>query len=169
MFIDLDSFDRELPIKVVVPAVEIDLENENLKLFGELWFDGKAVKGSASVIVGGRLSGHSEVACDRCLSAVKRTIEIEFEDVFISKDMFSLDREKELAPADLAANEFEGNSIDLNEVIREQILLDAPQQLFCRKDCKGLCQKCGANLNLIDCKCEKTELDPRWAALKDLN
>jgi uncharacterized protein len=52
--------------------------------------------------------------------------------------------------------------------VREQILLNLPEQVFCKEDCKGLCQKCGANRNLIDCKCDSDETDPRWAALKNL-
>ena len=59
-------------------------------------------------------------------------------------------------------------SLDLKEIIREQILLNLPEQVFCTPDCKGLCPKCGANRNLIDCNCNETEIDPRWAALKNL-
>ncbi|MGH7783338.1 MAG: DUF177 domain-containing protein, partial [Candidatus Binatia bacterium] len=56
-----------------------------------------------------------------------------------------------------------------NEVVREQILLDLPDQVFCTENCRGLCPKCGANRNLIDCKCEEDNVDPRWAALNNLN
>ena len=66
-------------------------------------------------------------------------------------------------------DEMEGSEIDLAEIAREQILLDLPQQFFCKDDCKGLCEKCGTNLNLKDCDCEDDEIDPRWAALKNLN
>lgn len=169
MIIDLESFDRELAINIVIPETEIDLENENVTLTGTLRFEGEAVKGAASAAVRGKISGTSEVICDRCLEPIQRQVDIEFADEFISEESFALLREKELTPAELAANEFDGKTIDLNEVVREQLLLDVPQQVFCKDDCKGLCQKCGANLNLIDCKCEKTELDPRWAALKNLN
>jgi len=169
MIIDLESFERELPLHIVINEDEIDLENENVKLLGDLRLDGSVLKGAASTVVRGRLTGDSEIACDRCLEQITRDLDIEFEDEFILKDVFFLDKEKELAPDDLIANEFDGRQIDLKEIVREQILLDAPQQVFCEEDCKGLCQKCGANLNLIDCKCEKTEIDPRWAALKNLN
>ena len=62
---------------------------------------------------------------------------------------------------------FEGDSIDLDELVREQILLALPTRHLCREDCKGLCQKCGADLNAGDCSCEQGETDPRWAALAD--
>ena len=64
-----------------------------------------------------------------------------------------------------AARSEVGDSV---EVVREQILLAMPEQVFCWEDCKGLCPKCGTNLNLIDCKCADDEVDPRWAALKSL-
>lgn len=169
MIIDLESFERELSLDVVIPGDEIDLENESVKLLGDLKLGGSVLKGAASTVVRGHLTGDSEIACDRCLEPITRDLDIEFEDEFISKDAFLVDKEKELAPEDLIANEFDGKHIDLYETVREQILLDVPQQVFCEEDCKGLCQKCGANLNLIDCKCEKTEIDPRWAALKNLN
>jgi len=63
---------------------------------------------------------------------------------------------------------FEGDELDLTELVREQILLNLPEQTFCNPDCKGLCPKCGQNRNLIDCNCEENETDPRWAALKNL-
>jgi uncharacterized protein len=70
--------------------------------------------------------------------------------------------------SDLDVDAITSDELDLKEVVREQILLNLPEQEFCGEDCKGLCQKCGTNLNLIDCKCEETEIDPRWAALKNL-
>lgn len=169
MVIDLESFERELPIDIVIPAKEIDLENENVRLLGALKFGGNVVKGSASTIVVGHLSGISEIGCDRCLEPIERELNIQFEDEFILNDSFVPDKERELRPADLAANEFDGTRIDLAEVAREQILLDVPQQVFCKADCKGLCVKCGTDLNLLDCNCSDSEIDPRWAALRDLN
>ncbi|HEX8637491.1 MAG TPA: DUF177 domain-containing protein, partial [Pyrinomonadaceae bacterium] len=62
----------------------------------------------------------------------------------------------------------DNNKIDVAEIVREQILLNLPEPVYCRDDCKGLCPQCGANRNLIDCKCEEKEIDPRWAALKGL-
>jgi uncharacterized protein len=62
-----------------------------------------------------------------------------------------------------------GGSIDLSEVIREQMILAIPEVVLCKEDCEGLCDKCGKNLNLLNCKCKEDEIDPRWAALKNLN
>lgn len=59
-------------------------------------------------------------------------------------------------------------TIELDEVVISDILLSLPQKFLCSEDCKGLCPKCGKNLNLGDCGCDKREIDPRLAILKQL-
>lgn len=59
-------------------------------------------------------------------------------------------------------------TIELDEVVISDILLSLPQKFLCSEDCKGLCSKCGKNLNLGDCGCDKREIDPRLAILKQL-
>lgn len=59
-------------------------------------------------------------------------------------------------------------TIELDEVVISDILLSLPQKFLCSDDCRGLCPKCGKNLNLGDCGCDKREIDPRLAILKQL-
>ena len=61
----------------------------------------------------------------------------------------------------------EGDSADLDEIIRTVFVLNLDSKLLCKEDCKGLCHRCGTNLNHGPCTCQK-ELDPRFAALKQL-
>jgi uncharacterized protein len=56
----------------------------------------------------------------------------------------------------------------LEDVLREQVLLSLPARTLCREDCKGLCPRCGHNLNTDPCECDPAPADPRWAALSDL-
>ncbi len=58
--------------------------------------------------------------------------------------------------------------IDVSQEIRDLVLLSLPFQMFCSPDCKGLCPRCGANLNMEACRCAETEADPRWEALRVL-
>jgi len=74
----------------------------------------------------------------------------------------------ELAPEDLALSVFDGVAVDLDEIAREQVLLAVPSQIRCRADCKGLCAICGADRNVSDCGCQVTEVDPRWAGLREI-
>ena len=73
-----------------------------------------------------------------------------------------------LSEEDVRRVYYSGNSIDLGDLLREQILLSLPMFPRCAKDCQGLCPSCGCNLNLETCTCETHVVDPRFAALKDL-
>jgi uncharacterized protein len=61
---------------------------------------------------------------------------------------------------------YAGKEIDLDPIVREQILLALPGYPLCREDCKGLCPACGQNLNERDCGCDRHVPDPRWAGLE---
>lgn len=59
--------------------------------------------------------------------------------------------------------------IDVSQEIRDLVILSLPFQLVCRADCKGLCPRCGANLNLETCRCQTADVDPRWEKLRSLS
>lgn len=59
-------------------------------------------------------------------------------------------------------------NLELDDLVMSDILLSLPSKYLCKGDCQGLCQKCGHNLNLGDCDCDKREIDPRLEALKEL-
>ena len=61
-----------------------------------------------------------------------------------------------------------GTSLDVDQLIFGEILVSWPMKVLCREDCKGICKKCGANMNLAGCQCPKAELDPRMAAIQDI-
>jgi len=69
---------------------------------------------------------------------------------------------------DPEAFELSGDQLDLRDVVRELVLLDAPSTPLCRPDCAGLCLTCGANLNEGRCNCAAPPADPRWSALDQL-
>jgi len=72
----------------------------------------------------------------------------------------------ELVEAD--QDTYRGKTIDLDPILREQVLLALPMQVVCREDCRGLCGMCGQNLNEAACNCESKRVDPRLAVLKDI-
>ena len=63
---------------------------------------------------------------------------------------------------------YEGGGIELEDVLREQILLALPMQRICREDCKGICPACGQNRNQGPCNCKMEDAAGRWAALRNL-
>jgi uncharacterized protein len=60
------------------------------------------------------------------------------------------------------------DEVDVTPLVRDAVLLELPLAPLCREACRGLCPVCGANLNDADCGCERTDRDPRWAALDQL-
>lgn len=146
----------------------IDLEGEG-EVAGDARFDGETYRDEHRVHVLGMITAEVAMDCTRCLQPLRRKIEVAFDDVFVDGADASRNSESELSIADLDESLVIGGRVDLADVVREQILLALPEQIFCSEDCRGLCPKCGGNRNLIDCSCEREEIDPRWAALKNLN
>lgn len=123
-------------------------------------------KRGQSIFVSGGIKAGIKVECSRCLKEFEYPYESDFASYYeLGREP---EREKELKPEDMDVNFIEGDSLDTSEVLLGQIALELPMQPLCRPDCKGLCPRCGADLNLGDCGCggeEKT--DPRLAKLKE--
>lgn len=98
--------------------------------------------------------------CSRCLSDVKRDFDRVYEHVVIEEaqngESFG---EWILAP---------GAQLDADELCASDILLELEGVTLCGEDCKGLCPKCGKNLNTGDCGCDRREKDPRFDAIRKL-
>jgi len=118
-------------------------------------------------------------ACGRCLAATDVDVPVDFELTLVPSDEYEeAPREEQERPHGRAGGSFESNDaeeevfsgkvIDLDPILREQVLLALPGYPVCREGCKGLCPVCGANLNERECGCERRVPDPRWAALKDI-
>lgn len=58
--------------------------------------------------------------------------------------------------------------LDLDELVYSEVVVSVPMKHLCKEDCKGICEKCGKNLNEGECGCPKREIDPRLSALADL-
>lgn len=149
---------------------EINLGDENIRPAAAVRVAGELNRsaGGGRIRIDGKIQGPVGISCTRCLDSFEKKLEIPFKVVFAEAGEFSDVPEEELDLEDLEISPIEGNEIDLGEIVREQILLARPAQEFCREDCRGLCAECGQNLNLADCRCSADEIDPRWAALKDL-
>ena len=98
--------------------------------------------------------------CDRCAADFTRDVEIPINVVLVT-ELADEDNEDEWVFP------LEGDSADLEDIIRTVFVLNMDSKLLCKEDCKGMCHRCGTNLNDGPCSCQK-ELDPRFAALKQL-
>lgn len=169
MVIDVTRIeDAVLPFSFRVEPDELDLDTPTYRIVGPVAVAGDIEKHIGAVKVKGTINGAAEIDCTRCLQAVQQPLSIDFDVEYLTEGVLGSDGEHEINEADLETDELQGNALDLTQLAREQVLLNIPEQFFCREDCKGLCEKCGENLNLVDCNCGQDEIDPRWAALKDL-
>lgn len=169
MIVDLTTLkDSKTSFDFTLKPDEIDLQSEPATLKNEVKTQINLKKGIAQTDVEGEIVANVEIDCCRCLQKTENSLEISFLAVFVTPENYTEEKESELNDGDLEVSLFDGSKIDLTELVREQILLNLPIQVFCQEDCQGLCPKCGANQNLIDCKCKEIEIDPRWASLKNL-
>jgi uncharacterized protein len=116
----------------------------------------------------GKLSTQLEIACARCLEAVPYDVDRSFELLFRPQLVNVGPDEAEMQDKDAEIAFYEGDGVELEDILREQILLAVPIKIVCRDECKGMCPQCGKNLNTGECHCEPVAGDPRWDALKDL-
>ena len=108
------------------------------------------------IYMSGFLSFTLDLLCSRCVKDFKYKDEVELNEFyeFIKAD-------------DLYENFLEEESLNLREILRQKIILLLPSQPLCDHDCKGLCAKCGTDLNENKCKCE-SDIDPRWTKLSEI-
>ena len=148
---------------------EISFLDPKLRQKGQLKAAGKVelVTGALGEIrVKGHLSVVMEADCDRCLEPADFPIDSDFE-LYYSPVANSPVHEVEIDKSGAEMGFYEGDGIELNDVLREFVLLALPMQRVCRQDCKGICPACGQNRNLKDCGCHPVAEDDRWAALKN--
>jgi uncharacterized protein len=118
-------------------------------------------------------------ACKRCLATVSVDLPVAFELTLVPAEARDEDAggEKEhdrgpkggsFSAKDAEEETYTGKAVDLDPIVREQILLAVPAYPVCDEKCKGLCPACGANLNDRECGCDRHVPDPRWAGLKNV-
>jgi uncharacterized protein len=116
----------------------------------------------------GRLQAKLEVVCGRCLQPVELPVSTEFHERFVRAVSWAAEEQHQLQAEDLNISVFDGEAIELDDVVREELLLAVPVNVLCREDCRGLCPICGIDRNMSNCQCEINELDSRWQKLKEL-
>lgn len=119
------------------------------------------VRNTAGVLIlTGTLETRLNGTCDRCATEFSREVQFPVEAVLV----------RELADED-NADEWtfllDGDNADLDDIMTTAFVLSMDSKLLCSEDCKGLCAKCGKNLNEGPCQC-KPDVDPRFAALQQL-
>jgi uncharacterized protein len=111
----------------------------------------------------GRLRTAVRLSCRRCLTPVQQEIDDTVDLLFEP-----LAEEDEGADGEVYPLPARGDELDLRDVVREQVLLRAPEFALCRDDCRGLCPQCGTDLNTASCDCVPAPLPSAWDVLKNV-
>ena len=147
---------------------ELNPVDERVKLTAPATVNGKVRLAGNEVFVNGHFDTRAQVECDRCLKPIELPVSSDFELEYITGSEYESSAVAELTEAEMSVAVFDGEAIDVDEIVKEQILLAVPTRMLCREDCKGICPQCGVDKNTGECDCETKEIDPRWAALKNL-
>lgn len=109
-----------------------------------------------------------EVLCARCVEPVPLPVQGEFDLIFRPESADAESGERAITEDETEIGYYGDSGLMLEDVVREQVLLSLPSRTLCKPDCKGLCPRCGQNLNVAGCSCEEAAADPRWNALAGL-
>jgi uncharacterized protein len=137
-----------------------ELTTELASLRGDAPITGELVLESLDqgILAIGVLEGSMSLRCARCLKEFERGFSVELSELFVpfpheDSDEYPLDPEGYLDP---------------DQMVRDAVGVELPFAPVCRPDCRGLCSRCGGDLNLGECTCTEPETDPRWDALDAL-
>jgi uncharacterized protein len=177
MFISVQELEvRKVDFSQQLTADTLDLGSE-LRQSGPLKTKGRAElleenRGGKhrveDIRVLGDFSTEVEVRCARCLEPVLTKVAGDFDLLYRPLGVDAGRDESAISEAETEIGYYSNGGIELDDVLREQILLALPLKTVCRDNCRGFCPSCGQDLNTVACDCEQRPADPRWAALADI-
>ena len=118
--------------------------------------------GKGKVLIAGEASLKFVLPCDRCLKPVEQMVELQFEREVLAPELITDEDTKE---DQHFVNDYE---LDVNALLTEELQLSWPSKILCNEECKGICKKCGKNLNEDSCGCDDFVPDVRLANLMDI-
>ena len=118
--------------------------------------------GKGKALISGNTNLEFELSCDRCLKPVATIVEIDFERELFAPELLT---DEDMKEEQHFVEEYE---LDVEALLKEELQLAWPSKILCDEDCKGICKKCGQNLNDGTCECDDFVPDIRFANLMDI-
>ena len=125
-------------------------------------------KHGRDILLRGHLAGRLELNCSRCLTPFTGPVEADFDLLLVPGPEPVTAEPEELNATDLDLDYYSGEIVNLEAILREQILLQLPLKPLCAESCRGLCPHCGADLNTETCRCKEGKSSSPFAALAKL-
>lgn len=147
--IEMDHFQAPDGVRRVISKKPVILRIQNL--------------GGKKLLLEGKACLTLQIPCGRCLEPVDVPFEL---DILQDLDM---DKSDEKRMEELDEQPYvSGYYLDVDQLIGNELLLNLPMKVLCREDCKGICNRCGTNLNRGSCSCERSLPDPRMSVIQDI-
>jgi uncharacterized protein len=163
-------------MKIQIPDIpeeglEIDLSEdlavEGISLVSPVKGRLSVSKTETEVVVSGELTAEAEYECSRCLKGFRQKLELPVGVVYHPAAEVGPERH-ELHDDEMDMGFYQGEELDLQDLLREQVMLNVQMKPLCSETCKGICPICGIDLNTGSCNCTRKEIDPRLEVLKAL-
>lgn len=143
-------------ISLIVPAVQFGFDDSRIADDSLIDVNLHLESLSNGIVVHGVLGGHWRLQCRRCLRPITEVSRAIVDELY------------QRIPDNPDAYPLDGEQLDLQPMVRELVLLSAPESSLCSLDCPGICPQCGADLQEDPCACAGRQIDERWAVLDEL-
>ena len=172
MFLSVKEMElRKIRFDETFAPGQIEFASENLEQVSPLHAVGSAemLKNTGGEVrVQGRYTVEFTAPCDRCLVTTRHALDLGFDLFYQPAASIARDEEIEIDEGEAEIGFYEGGGLELEDILREQILLALPMQRVCSEACRGICPVCGKNRNETRCQCKIESGDDRWGALRKL-
>ncbi|MDI6801549.1 MAG: DUF177 domain-containing protein [Thermodesulfovibrionales bacterium] len=158
----------EIPEEGIELELKEDISSESVKLLTPVTALLRLDKRDSEVFIKGVINGEVEQQCSRCLKQISANIRTQINVIYHPAEDIAKEEHHELKGEELDTGFYRNDIIDTDDILREQLFLNIPMKPLCSAECKGLCPKCGADLNTTKCNCEVSEIDERLAVLEQL-
>lgn len=125
-------------------------------------------RAETDIYIRGKADISIELLCSRCIKTFAKDMALNINAVYAPIAEFGKEDKHEVYDDELDMAFYEGDELDIDELLKEQIILNIPMQPLCSEICKGICPECGTDLNIAGCKCEQKHTDSRLEILKTL-
>ncbi|MEW6419192.1 MAG: DUF177 domain-containing protein [Nitrospirota bacterium] len=125
-------------------------------------------KVGAELIIKGNVIADIKLQCSRCLKDFLSVLSVPVDVIYHPVEELKGEDKHEIKFEELDMDFYSGEELNLLDLLTEQIVLNLPMKPLCTDLCKGICLKCGADLNAGNCGCNVKDIDPRFEALKKL-
>jgi uncharacterized protein len=144
-------------VNVSFEGKSFTLEGEEIGFIDPILVEGVFTMLGDIISFNGKIKTTLRLVCSRCLENFNYGLEMDIDEKF-SKVIHDEDNDIIIINSD---------RVDFSPIIETNLILSLPMKKLCEEECKGLCSVCGTNLNYSNCNCEKNDIDPRLAKLRE--